>query len=587
MKFFQHIYLILFSIAISSCGVSHSSVKTEQKDSTTVQKNMRGISSKSPEQIKLESLIIDGQKAEFNGDLQLAEINYYEVLKSDPDNATANFRLANLYFDLGNYASAETVIINAVKTNPTNKWMLLLEAKIFDTQSKYEKAAEVYQNLLTISPDDLDNYFSLAFELSQNKNYQDAIDVYDMIENKIGVDEQVSIEKQKLYDDLQKPDKAILEIVKLVDAFPAEARYYALLADAYNLNNQKDEAMSIIQKLVKVDPDNPQAQLALYNYYRNNGNLIQAFVALKKVFQSPSIDVDTKIGILVGFLPYVSTDESQKNQAIDLASILVEVHPNSAKALALKGDVFSQAGDFSTAISSYKKSIQIDESHFGIWQQVMSLYAQQKQFDSMLVYSQKAAQLFPEQLMSYIFNGVALQNTKHYSEAVESFNMVTTIGTDDKSLMSDVYKSLGDCYHLLNQNIKSDSCYRKALFYLPNNVYVLNNFSYFLSLRNENLQEAYTMVQKLNQLQPNIPVYEDTYAWVLYKMKNYSEAKLWIQKAVAGTKTPSADMYDHYGDILFMNGDENGAVINWQLAKQAGLLNQWIDKKIADKKLYE
>lgn len=573
---------IIFS---ASCGVSNHA-SSSGKDSVDV-RNLHGISTKSDEQIKLESLIIDGQKAEFEGNDDVAITNYKEAADNYNENATANYYLARIYYQEHNYALAEAAIIKAVEHDPTNEWMLLLEAEIFDAQNNFSKAAEVYQRIIELNPDNLENYYSLAFEFSQSKNYEEAIKIYDQIETKNGVDEQLSIEKQKLYNLLQKPDKAIAELQKLVNAFPQTPKYYALLADAYSQNNQPDLAMATIQQLVKIDPNNPQAQLALFNYYKNNGNFTQAFIALKNAFQSVNLDADTKIGLLVNFLPFIASDVSQRNQAIELADILVHVHSDNAKAFSVQGDLLVRANELNAAVDAFKNSLRLDESRYNVWQQLIGLYSIQKQNDSMLYYAQKANQLFPEQLTSYIMYGAALQNNKQYHEALSAFSMAAAIGSDDNKMESDIYKSLGDCYHQLNKNSLSDSCYNLALAAYSSNIYVLNNYAYFLAQRNERLNDALAMAQKLNQLQPSFANYEDTYAWVLFKLKRYTEAKAWIEKCMQHATSISADMYDHYGDILFMNNDVAGAVANWQRAKDGGLKSNVIDKKIADKTWYE
>ena len=579
--------LMSLLMIFSSCKTVEQKSNNGNSSTTTDNRNAHGISTKSQDQITIESLIIEGQREELNGNYTIAETNYQQVFKTDAENATAHYRLANLYFTQHENDKAAEEIVLAVKVAPQNKWMWLLQAEVYDAMAQYQKSADSYKQVVGLDPDDMDNYFSEAFELTQAKSYNEAIEVYNQIEKRIGVDEQVSLEKQKLYDSLQQKNNAINELIKLQQAFPNEARYYALLADAYNNNNQHEQAMAIIQQLVKIDPTNPQAQLALYNYYRNNGNLTQAFISLKAAFQSSELNIDTKVGILVGFLPFIATDNSQRIQATELANILTQVNTTDAKAWAMQGDVFFQTAQLNSALDAYKQALQIDESRFGIWQQVISIFESQKQYDSMLVYSEKALQLFPEQLLAYVMNGNALLFNKNYTNAISSFNFATAIGSDDKILISDIYLALATCYHATNKNLLSDSCFRKALIYSPNNKTVLNNFSYYLALRNENLTEAKSMIEKAIQLENNNPVFEDTYAWLLFRMKNYSDAKVQIEKAIHDSKNVSAVMYDHYGDILFMNGDIANAVANWKLAKNAGLISDFIDKKISDQKLYE
>ena len=70
-------------------------------------------------------------------------------------------------------------------------------------------------------------------------------------------------------------------------------------------------------------------------------------------------------------------------------------------------------------------------------------------------------------------------------------------------------------------------------------------------------------------------------------MKDYNNALVWIEKALASGGTSSATIVEHYGDILYRLKRTNEALEQWQKAKELGSDSENIDQKIADKKLYE
>ena len=53
----------------------------------------------------------------------------------------------------------------------------------------------------------------------------------------------------------------------------------------------------------------------------------------------------------------------------------------------------------------------------------------------------------------------------------------------------------------------------------------LNNYAYYLSLRNDRLEKAAQMSLRSNELAPGQPSFQDTYAWVLYQQGKYAEAQ--------------------------------------------------------------
>jgi len=216
----------------------------------------------------------------------------------------------------------------------------------------------------------------------------------------------------------------------------------------------------------------------------------------------------------------------------------------------------------------------------------MLIDAELTQYDSLLYHSQQAIELFPNQAITYFYNGISNSLLENYEESIAPFETALLIGVDE-TVQANIFSNLGDAYYNLNNYIKSDSCYEKALELEPEKSYVLNNYSYYLSLRNENLSKALDMAKKANELEPNNISFQDTYGWVLYKLGKFDKAKVQIEKCLDNGGDKKAVILEHYGDILYQLGDTDNAVIYWKKAKDKGLDSEFIDKKITDKKLYE
>ncbi len=120
-----------------------------------------------------------------------------------------------------------------------------------------------------------------------------------------------------------------------------------------------------------------------------------------------------------------------------------------------------------------------------------------------------------------------------------------------------------------------------------NNTVALNNYSYYLSERNERLDQALIMSAKSNKLEPNQATYLDTYAWIYYKLERYEEAKTWMEKAIVYGGSGSGVILEHLGDIHFKLGDIDEAIKFWKKAREVGGASEFLEKKITEKKLYE
>jgi tetratricopeptide (TPR) repeat protein len=221
------------------------------------------------------------------------------------------------------------------------------------------------------------------------------------------------------------------------------------------------------------------------------------------------------------------------------------------------------------------------------WEQLVRIELGDNSLDDAIKDGEEALSIFPNQAWMNYLVGVALVQKKQYNKALNYISNVPSLETQDKSLLSQSYSVMGDCYHGMKDDKKSDEAYDKSIGYNPDNIYTLNNFAYYLSLRNEQLDKAAEMSKHSNDLQPNTASFEDTYAWILFKQKKYSEAKIWIEKAIMHDKDKSAVQTEHYGDILFYLGDVDGAVQNWTKAKQLDGSGAVLDRKINEKKYVE
>ena len=289
-------------------------------------------------------------------------------------------------------------------------------------------------------------------------------------------------------------------------------------------------------------------------------------------------------------LSYYSTKEiKQKKEAFELCQILVKTHPKEAKAYTIYADFLYQEKKLEGAKENYLKAIELDDSKLPIWNQLMFIESELQDNEALLRDSKKALDLFPNQPLFYFFYGATNLQKKEYKEAVEYL----TIGKDyvfkNPPLLAQFYANLGDANHGLKQFLASDSAYEEALKIDPKNIYVLNNYGYYLSLREEKLDRAEELSAYCNELEPDQSNYQDTYAWILYKQGKFVQAKDWLEKALKNGAESNAVILEHLGDTHAKLKNITKALEFWNRAKTIndGSTSEFLDQKIAEKKLYE
>jgi len=365
----------------------------------------------------------------------------------------------------------------------------------------------------------------LADNYIYSRKFSEAIKIYNQLEKHKGFDKNLIIQKQKLYLEKNDVNGAISEIQKIIDADKTDINAYEILSELYLLNNEKDKAFEVFKKILELDPEDAKVHLTLADYYRNQGNNDESYKELKAAFSSVKLSIDVKVSILISYYSLTDYYEQLKYQAMELCEILVKTHIGNPKGHAIYGDFLYKDGRNLEAKIQYKKVIELHQNRPQVWSQLLFIESELEAYNDLETESEKAFQLFPSNPVYYFFNGIANSQLKNYKKAMISLEMGLEFVIENPPLLGQFYSTMGDIYHTINEHHKSDSLYDLALVYEPDNVQVLNNYSYYLSLRNENLEKATQMSKKSNKLSPENASFQDTYAWILYQKKSMNWQK--------------------------------------------------------------
>ncbi|QKG53331.1 tetratricopeptide repeat protein [Hymenobacter sp. BRD67] len=532
-----------------------------------------------------EALYTDGVKYVILEDYPKALERLLKAYTLMPENAAINYKLAEANLLSGNLRDATGYAEAAVKLDVKNPYYYLLLAQAQASQKQYEAATATYASLVKEVPNSGSYLFQLAdLYLAQNK-LPEALATLDKAQAQFGSLDEIAFKKQQIYLRQNNLPLALKEGENLIAANPSEPRYVLAQAEMYAANNRLPDAIRVAEQALHLDPGNPQARLILADAYRQQNQPAEVEKQLRLAFESPALEIDQAVRILVGYLKQLP-DPKVAPLALDLAAATVRSHPREAKAYSIAGDVQMQTGHKREARNTYLQALRYDKSKYQLWQQVVLLDAELSQTDSLLVHSDAALELFPNQAPLWFYNGVGHLLKKQPQQAVAALEHGRRLAVSNAEQQSQFDAQLGDAYQELKDYAKSDAAYEAVLAADPNNYGVLNNYSYFLSLRGEKLDKANEMSGRTVKQFPDNDTYLDTYAWVLYKQKDYAGAKQSLEKALKTTK--DASILEHYGDVLWQLGDHAGAVAAWQRAHKAGAgASPLLDRKVKEQKLYE
>ena len=535
--------------------------------------------------MQAEYYFIEGEKFFILDQYDKALELFKEAYSSNSSSAAINYKIAQTYYALDKKEDALTYIIRASEIDPENKYYYILTADIYTSMSNFEQASQVYEKMM-VNTTGTENYlYELAALYLYQNDLEKALDTYEKAKVRFGIIEEVAYQKQQIYLKLGRNEEALNEIRELVDTYPTETIYKIDLAKLLSDTGENEEAIKILQQLLEADPTNAQASVLLSEVYRKSGDKEKAMESLKVAFENPSLNFQAKLQLLGGYISQLP-DAQIEDIAVELSGKITTAHPDESRGFAIAGDLHYQLGNKPEAADNYRRAVKLDNSNFSLWQNAIQLEFELSQYDSAIVHSEEALEYFPNQASLYYYNGTAHLIKKNFRKAIRSLEQGQKYAVANPNLKSVFFGQLGDAYNSVEEHDKSDQAYEEALKIKPDNDHVLNNYSYFLSLRKVKLEKAREMSAQLVERYPDNATYLDTHAWVLYMLEEYKEAHIFLERATLD-KDASGTIFEHYGDVLFKLKKVDQAIEQWKKAKELGETTDLIDKKIADRKLYE
>ena len=531
--------------------------------------------------MKAETAFIEGQR-------HLILENYAKALEMfrtaeeiNPYTGAISFKIAEILYKNKDYDKAIGAAEKAIKFDPTNRFYHVLAADIETARSDLSSAQKHYENLIKL-PKTKDYLDDLALLYEYQGKYKKALETFKKIQDHFGTNKALVNEIQKIHVMMGEPELGLVEWERLVDENPDDTEYIYTLADQYLVAGHTDKAEDYLRKILTLNPTDGRAGLMMAEILKNSGKMTEALQAARPSLLSTDVDFSFKGGILTDLLKTNSEESSEELK--QLVKDMVALHENEYTAQAFAGDVLFQLGAKEESIEYYLRAIRISPSNFSVWQNILSMEAEFSKWDSLIVHSEKAIEYFPNQGVLYYFGGTGYLQKKNFNRAAGLLEIGKRYALD-KGLLSVFEGQLGDVYHGSKNKIKSDQAYAAALHANPENIHVLNNYSYYLALDKRDLEKALIMSSKLVKLIPDNPNYLDTHGWVLFSKGNFKEAKKHLQKAAASGD--NANILEHYGDVLIKLGQTDQALEQWKKAVSLGTKSELIYKKIADKKYYE
>lgn len=471
---------------------------------------------------------------------------------------------------------------------------------------RYDDVVAVWALLDSILPSRTDPAMELANALLMRYNttvdradFDRAIAIYDRLESTLGPTLTVTAQKVQALAMRKDTIAAERSLAALAKAAPGDVDANIFIGQVFEYFNKPDSALRYFNRAEAADTTNGAVYLARAEFFHAQGDSVAYDREVFRALKSQNVEFPEKMQLLSDYVVKLYTDSLQRPRIDQMFETLLEVNPGEASLHALYGGYKGEIADYAGAAEQAQYSLDLDPNQHQIWINLLSANMSLMRSEEIVSASRKSLNYYPGDPLFVLYGALGLAQRDSTKEAVEYMAQVDLSKSNDKVLKSSFFATKGDFLYKIGERDSAYATYDTAIEFNPDNYMAMNNCAYFMAVEGSNLGRAELYASIATAAQPENPTFLDTYAWVLFKKKDYTKAREMIDKAIEhsvesadeskGESTEdeiSAEVLDHAGDIYFMNGEPREALGFWKKALELEPDNELIRKKVDNKTIF-
>ncbi len=265
------------------------------------------------------------------------------IVADNPAHVDAAIYLASLYLRERNSDEAIKILDAALKVNANNEQLNRLLAITLVSNKNFERAEVIYKEFLERNPDSVLSYNNLANFYIQTENSDKAKEVLrQSIDNKSNDVERI-LTLVKYIRDTQGNEAAITEMKQQIDDNKGLGRLRTALAELYILSDDKASAMDIYKNAIKYFPEEAvgvDARIALASLYINDKNYTEAKNILEEVINISANNPQANF-----LIAKLALNDKDVEKAIISLRVVTKETPENIEAFVLLANVYQMQGN--------------------------------------------------------------------------------------------------------------------------------------------------------------------------------------------------------------------------------------------------
>ena len=482
----------------------------------------------------------------------------YEKLAKDPlYRETALYQLARMHFEKNQFFQSFDLASLGVGSYPANLWLLRIKAQSAKNIGDFKTAGHSFEALYSSAPHKREYLFEGYSTYLEGRLFLDALEVLSKIETLEGTTPELVQDRARLYLQLNDPKSAERCFKTAIEGAPDVPEYIGLLSQYYDGNGKTKKAFKVLIKAVETFPENGALHMELARMAQKMDYTEEAFYHMEQGLLLEGVPLEDKVPVMLSI--YENKENPSFKALFDrVFPVLETTYAGRIELLLLTAQIHIQNERWHEALEGYLMAISMNPTNYAFYQMAYSLSQEVGDVDGQIAVLERIEERFntdEEVLEGLVFEYYKVGRWGSCARLATARAEMTL----DPEVAGNLFALAGTAWFQLDSFDLGTVAYEKALDQ-ERSPTTLNNYAWDLATHERNLEVALQLTVECNASVALEPTFLDTWAWVLYKMRRYTEAQVKIELALQLLKEADrAGTYIHAAKIEQALGNKEKA----------------------------
>jgi tetratricopeptide (TPR) repeat protein len=327
--------------------------------------------------------------AAYEKNLPKALSTYEQILQYSPDDPKVMVLIGEIYLAQKNFKKALDVFQNLSLQNPSDFGLKIRVGLLYYELKETDKAIAIFQEILAKNPKNERIAYYLGLLFQEKKDYAQAVPYFAKVTPHSDFFADAVTREAYLYKELGHLDRSAAVVKAALAKQSNVSDFYDLLSTIYLLQENYPNALSVLQKGLKLNPKNEQILFAMGAIYEKTGYWEKAIETMKQV-----LELNPNSSLALNFIGYTYAEHGQNlDEAISLISKASRIKPNDGFIVDSLGWAYFQKGDTEKALGYLTKANLLAPNETTITEHLGDVYSKKKDAAKARLFYQKSLSL--------------------------------------------------------------------------------------------------------------------------------------------------------------------------------------------------